>query len=219
MIKVKNVTVHYCEQGSDEWLRLRAGRIGGTSCAELLVNGRSENGLGAGAKTLVYRKAAEHITGPEESYMNDAMARGVALEPVARRRYEDATFTSVEEVGYISKGDFLGVSPDGIIGFRGASCNSGGIEIKCPGPAEFVRYMDTRVIKKEYYYQCQWAMYLTGAGWWDFVYFHPGFGSADLIIERQYPDEKTFSIWDAKIPVYVAEIERVLCLIANEKSD
>lgn len=204
--------IHQCEQGSDEWLRLRAGRIGGTSCAELLVNGRSENGLGAGAKTLVYRKAAEHITGPEESYINDAMARGTALEPVARRRYQDERFCKVAEVGYISQGDYLGVSPDGML-------PGGGIEIKCPGPAEFVRYMDTRVIKKEYYYQCQWAMYLTGAAWWDFVYFHPGFGSAELIIERQYPDEKTFSIWDAKIPVYVAEIERVLSLIASEKGD
>lgn len=212
MIKTKKYTIHRCEQGSDEWLRLRAGRIGGTSCAELIVNGRDESGLGAGAKTLVYRKAAEFITGPEESYINDAMARGIALEPVARHRYQDERFCKVAEVGYISSGDFLGVSPDGML-------PGGGIEIKCPGPAEFVRYMDTRVIKKEYYYQCQWSMYLTGAEWWDFVYFHPGFGSADLIIERQYPDKKTFSIWDAKIPVYVAEIERVISLIASKKGD
>ena len=217
--KTNDFTVHKIEQGSDEWLQLRAGRIGGTSCAALLVNGRDETGLGAGAKTLVYKKAAEHITGPEESYINDAMARGIALEPVARRRYEDKEFTTVVEVGYISRGQFLGVSPDGVIGIQGRHKIRGGIEIKCPGPDEFVRYMDTRVIKKEYYYQCQWAMYLTGAAWWDFVYFHPGFGSADMIVERQFPDEKTFGIWDAKIPVYEAEIKRVLDLIAEKKGD
>ena len=212
MINTKKYTVHNCEQGSDEWLRLRAGRIGGTSCAALLVNGKDETGLGAGAKTLLYKKAAEFITGPEESYMNDAMARGIALEPVARRRYEDETFCKVAEVGYISKGNFLGVSPDGLL-------TGGGIEIKCPGPDEFVRYLDTRVIKTEYYYQCQWAMYLTGAEWWDFVYFHPGFGSAGIIIERQTPDAQAFKTWDKKIPVYIAEIERVLELIATEKGD
>lgn len=208
------ITIHReFSQGTDEWNEIRRGRIGGTSCATLLVNGRSENGLGAGALTLVYKKAAEFFSEPEETYINAAMQRGTELEPIARRRYEDETFTSVEEVGYISAGEFLGVSPDGIVG------NEGGIEIKCPGADEFLRFMDTKVIKPEYFYQCQWAMYLSGAQWWDFVYYHPDFAPADLIIERQFPDKKTFGLWDKKIPLYTAEIKRVLSLVAEKRND
>lgn len=201
------------EQGSEEWHEMRRGRIGGTSCAALLVNGRGKSKLGAGAQSLVYRKAGEFYTLPAETYINAAMQRGIDLEPVARRTYEDATFQNVREVGYISKTEFLGVSPDGLIR------DNGGLEIKCPGADEFLRFLDTKVIKKEYFYQCQWAMYLTGREWWDFMYFHPEFSPAELIIQRQTPDKKTFAVWDQKIPVYVSEIKRVLNKVAQKKND
>lgn len=200
-------------QGSEAWHEIRRGRIGGTSCATLLVNGKSADGMGAGARSLIYRKAGEMFCSPDEGYVNAAMIRGTELEPEARRRYENHTFQVVTEVGYISKGDFLGVSPDGLVG------NSGGVEIKCPGADEFLRYMDTRIIKKEYFYQCQWGMYLTGRKWWDFVYYHPDFSPADLIIERQKPDAKTFAVWDQKISLYTAEIERILRLVAQKRND
>lgn len=213
MIAQQNTYIHEVEQGSQEWLELRAGRIGGTSCATLLVSGKHSSGLGAGARTLVYKKAAEKITGPQEGYINAAMQRGIDLEPVARRRYEDELFQTVTEVGYISKGEFLGVSPDGLVG------EDGGIEIKCPGADEYVRFFDTKVIKPEYFYQCQWAMYLTGRKWWDFIYFHPEFAPADIDIQRQFPHEQTFKVWDKKVPAYIAEVERLLKSIANAKND
>lgn len=200
-------------QGSDQWAEIRRGRIGGTSCATLLVNGRSDNGLGAGALAMVYEKAAEFFSDPEESYTSFAMQRGTELEPVARRRYEDETFSTVTEVGYISKGEYLGVSPDGLIG------EDGGVEIKCPAAKEFLRFMDTKVIKSEYFYQCQWCMYISGRKWWDFVYYHPDFYPADLVSTRQLPDKKTFDLWDKKIPLYTAEIERVLRLVAEKRND
>jgi len=214
MIEVGNQTIYTeFEQGSDEWHEIRRGKIGGTSCATILVNGRGAKKLGAGAQTMVYKKAAEFYTEPDDVYVNAAMQRGTELEPLARKRYEDETFQNVVEVGYISRNEFLGVSPDGLVG------ENGGVEIKCPGAAEFLRFMDTQVIKKEYFYQCQWAMYLTGREWWDFIYFHPDFEPADLIIQRQTPDEKTFAIWDEKLPIYTEEITRVLNKVAEKKND
>lgn len=192
-------------QGAVSWKELRAGRVGGTSCAALLTNGKGSNGLGVGAQSLIYRKAAEYITGPEEdSYTSPAMQRGTELEPIARHRYEEETFTTVTEVGYISAGEYLGVSPDGLIG------EDGGLEIKCPGAEEFLRFFDTREMDKKYYIQVQWNLYISRRKWWDFAYFHPEFAPIDLIVERFEPDAAMFAAWDEKVPVYVAEVARVL---------
>lgn len=200
-------------QGTDEWDALRAGRVGGSSCAALLVNGKADNGLGKGAMTLVYRKAAEYIAGKEETYINAAMERGAELEPIARRRYEDETFQTVEEVGYISDGEYIGVSPDGLVGDDGA------IEIKCPGGAKFVEFADTGIIPNAYYAQMQWLLWITGRQWCDFCVFHPDFAPADLIIKRVKPDSEMHWQFSNNVPAYIAEIERVLNKVAYQKQD
>lgn len=201
-------------QGTDEWQEIRAGRVGGSSAAALLVNGKSGNGLGAGAVTLLYRKAAEFITGQkEETFTTPAMQRGTDLEPLARRRYEDETFQAVQEIGYVSDGDFLGYSPDGFVG------DDGLIEIKCPGGAEFVRFADTREIKKEYLAQMQWGMWITGRAWCDFVVYHPDFDPFDLIVVRVFPDPDTHWQFSQQVPKYIAEMERVLNAVAKQKQD
>lgn len=201
------------EQGTEAWQSLRAGRVGGSSCAALLVNGRSENGLGKGAMSLIYRKAAEYIAGKEEGYVNAAMERGTELEPIARRRYEYETLNKVQEVGYISDGDYLGVSPDGLVGDDGA------IEIKCPGGAKFVEFVDTGVIPSAYYAQMQWLLWISGRQWCDFVVFHPDFAPGDLLIKRVKPDAEMHWQFSEKVPIYISEIERVLNKVALQKED
>jgi len=201
------------QQGSDEWHLIRSGRIGGTSCAALLTNGRGPNGMGAGAQSLVYRKAAEYITGPaDDTYISPAMLRGTQLEPIARRRYEQEYFCTVDEVGYISQGEYLGVSPDGLIG------KDGGLEIKCPGADEFLRFFDTRDMEKKYYIQVQWNLYISRRQWWDFAYYHPEFSPIDLIVERFKPDYEMFRKWNEKVPVYCSEIARLLEKVESEKT-
>jgi len=201
------------EQGTEEWQSLRAGRVGGSSCAALLVNGKSNNGLGKGAMTLVYRKAAEYIAGKEETYTNAAMKRGNELEPLARRRYEDEFFVSVQEVGYISKGDYLGVSPDGLVG------DEGSIEIKCPGVAKFVEFADTLEIPNDHYAQMQWLMWLSDRIWCDYCVYHPDFEPFGLIVKRVETDHAMMYRFSEQVPKYITEIERVLNKVAVQKQD
>jgi len=179
-------TYHDIRQGSDEWMELRCGRITGTSAAALLVNGKSENGLGAGAISLIYRKLAERVTGPDyDTPTNKWMDRGTALEPYARKEYENETFTEVQEIGFISSGDFFGYSPDGLVG------DDGMIEIKCPDGTKFVRFSLTREIDKAHMAQMQWGLLISGRRWCDYVMYHPDFPQS-LIIERVEADKK---IW------------------------
>lgn len=199
-------------QGSDEWHELRAGRITGTDAETLLINGK--NGFSAGQQTLLYKKAAEFITGPElNGFTNYAMQRGTELEPYARMEYESKTWNHVEQVGFVSAGDYLGFSPDGIIGEDGL------IEIKCPMGPEFVRFVDTKEIPKAHYAQMQWGMFLTGRKWCDYVVFNPDFKPAELHIVRVDWDADTFSEFNRKATAFVAELDRVLLLVGVEKMD
>lgn len=195
------------EQGTQDWLNLRAGRVGGTGCSALLTNGRSENGLGAGAMTLIYALVGERIAGVDPGYVSEAMQRGTDLEPLARKRYESEKFCTVEQIGYISKGDYMGVSPDGVIQGEKA-----GIEIKCPSATEYIRFADTREIPKQYLAQCNWPMYIAGFEWVDFVMYHPDF-KKDIQVERVFPDQKMFEIWNQKVPIVETEIKRLITLL------
>jgi len=197
------ITYHYdIIQNTQEWHEMRAGRIGGTSASTLLVKGKSEDGLGAGAYTMMYQKVHELLNGVEDvvELKNDAQQRGHDLEPIAKKRYEEITNNVINDVGYISQGILFGCSPDGLVG------DDGGVEIKCPMGKEYVRYMTTMDIDKSYFAQVQWCLYITGRSWWDFIYFHPDFKNCDCIIRRFRPHSPTFELWDKNTKIYEQRI-------------
>jgi len=203
---------HNIPQGTDEWLQLKAGRFSGTNAAALLVNGRSASGMGAELQSLIYAKAAEYVEGPDlDTYKSPAMIRGNELEPVARQRYEDEYFTQVSEVGFISLGDYFGVSPDGLVGEDGA------IEIKCPGGAKYIRFVDTGEIPKAHYAQMQWLLYITGRMWCDYVVFHPDFTPLDLSVKQVVIDDEMHATFAEKSQTIEAEMSRVLSLVAKKE--
>lgn len=211
---MNNVVYHDLEQGSPDWHEIRAGRLGGTAAAALLVNGRGPGGMGAGMQSLIYKNAAALVIGDEsEPVQNEWMSRGTELEPDARKAYELETFCRVEEVGYISLGDFFGYSPDGLVG------DDGLIEIKCPSAAEFVRFADTLEIDPGHMAQMQWGIFLTGRKWCDYVVYHPDFHPGELVIHRVERDEKTMLAFYEKGVLYQQEIIRVLSKVAALKED
>lgn len=208
-----DLIIHTVQQGTEEWKQIKAGKFGGTTASTFLVNGKGPGGIGDGLQSLIYRKASELVTGPD---LNDkptyAMDNGVGLEPIARRRYEDEHFAAVEEVGYIQRGEFFGVSPDGLVGTDGL------IEIKCPQGPEFVRYMVTGEIQKGYVAQMQWAMFITGRTWCDFIVFHPEFAPLDLNVTRVHRDEKTIAAFTEKTRIVQSEMLRVLERVAEKET-
>lgn len=209
-----NPVYHYdIVQGSPEWHELRAGRIGGSESAALLSTGKSSL-LSVAAYTLLYRNAAELITGPNEpTSPNAAMQRGIDLEGEARRRYEDLTFQTAEQVGYISVGDYFGYSPDGLVG------DSGLIEIKCPLAPEYVRFLDTRQIDPGHMAQMQWGMFLTGRVYCDYIVYHPEFEPADMVIEKIGWDERIHALFTERCLVYASEMNRILSAIAKHREE
>ncbi len=137
--------IHECKQGSAEWKALRLGMITGTRLKDVF---KPDN------LSVVDDLIAERISDAiEDSYVNDAMKRGVELEPIARMEYELKTGNQVEQLGFCISNEYnyLGLSPDGLIKINGKY--KIGIEIKCPNTNTHVRYIRMNKIPNEYKFQ------------------------------------------------------------------
>ena len=168
--------IHRCEQGTDEWFAVKAGHLSAHNFHKIL----SPTGKpSTQAEKYLYQVAGEAVLGhQEEGYTNQWMARGLELEDEARKFYELVTGYEVEQVGFVELNDFIGCSPDGLIG------EDGGLEIKCPALATHVKYLLDKKIPTEYIPQVQGNLYVTGRKWWDFLSYYPGLEPLLLRVER-----------------------------------
>lgn len=160
-------------QGSDQWLKVRLAKFGGTDAQAVATNGK-------GLETKCYEKVGEIITGrPKSNYVNADMERGNELEEQARFAYEMLTGQKVTQVGYIELSERVGVSPDGLVG------EDGMIEVKCPTDANFVRFMVTKKPETKYVWQMQHQMYVADRKWVDFVVFNDNLNKIEIMrVER-----------------------------------
>jgi hypothetical protein len=148
-----------CIQGSDEWFEARLGLLTGSHFQELMPSERAKKEWTDGQLSYLRRVAAEILTGQrEETYQSPAMVWGTTWEPVAREAYSDLTMTSIRECGFFQYSEYVGSSPDGIIG-KDAST----FECKCPASKQHLRYfLDPAELWKDYKWQVVGEMLCTG---------------------------------------------------------
>lgn len=169
--------IHNCEQGTEEWLQCRLGKLTGSVAHTIAVKGK-------GLDTLCLEKATEILTGIiPEGYTNEAMQHGHEYEAEARNIYELETGNKVVQVGFCEDNEFVGVSPDGLID------DDGLIEIKCPQDKTYTQYLIDMIIKPEYYAQMQMQMLITKRSWCDYVVYNSHF-EKPIIIQRVYADKE-----------------------------
>lgn len=166
-----------CEQGSDEWINCRIGKLTASNAQSIAKNG-------AGLKTYVTEILAEkYSTAEREKYTNEDLERGKELEETARSLYELQTGNTVKQVGFCELDEYVGASPDGLVGEDGL------IEVKCPNDKNHFTNVVTEKIDTKYQWQIQMQLLVTGREWCDFVSFNPNF-TKDLLIIRVVKDEK-----------------------------
>ena len=157
------------EQNTPEWESLRLGRVGGSSAAKVMAHyGKA---FGEPAERLALQLALEKITGncAGESYTNQYMERGHELEPVARMLYADTYFCDVEPGGYYMAGEFIGCSPDGLVG------DDGMVEIKSVTEWPHYQCIRRQSYDPAYKWQLCHNLKYSGRQWIDFVSFCPAF--------------------------------------------
>ena len=189
------------EQGTEAWHLARLGKPSASGFSKLIT---STGKPSASAQGYISQLISERIMGaPQETFQNEHMARGTALEPEARETYEFITGNTVDEVGFIlGDTEEYGCSPDGLIG------EDGGLEIKCPAPHTHVSYLRSPDrMPNKYWQQVQGCLWVTGRSWWDFFSYHPDMPHLLVRVER---DEAYIEMLAGEVISAVTEIQTEL---------
>lgn len=190
--------VYDFEQYTPEWWQIRLG-IPTASCFDRIITPKTKK-PSKSAQTYAYELAGELLAGfSEESYANDYMDRGTALESEARNFYELVHDVEVRQVGFCMA-DNYGCSPDGLIG------DDGGLEIKCPKMTTHVMYLHKDNLVQSHYPQVQGALLVTGRKWWDIMSYYPGL---EPVIRRVTPDKEYLDILKPLIDRLVNDVETI----------
>ncbi|MDX1473339.1 MAG: YqaJ viral recombinase family protein [Reinekea sp.] len=200
------------QQGSQDWLELRLGKVTASKFSDVMTDGKGGN-PSVTAKSYMIKLVAEILRGePMPFFENEAMRWGTETEPQARAMYELKNNVDVKEVAFVELNDFVGVSPDGLVGHDGL------LEIKCPTTeTQIKRFLDNTGLPKEYKAQVQGQLWVTGRDWCDFVSFDPRIDvEASYIQTRVYRDEEYIAKLEEKVTAFVEEMKLMINKLTGE---
>lgn len=155
---------------NDEWKYQRRHRITASKAPNIFKMRDSTNSTSC-IKSILY---------PLDLTKNENVKRGIDMEPLAKRKYEEETGNIVTECGLFiyAENGILAASPDGLVGSNGI------IEIKCPAvrPLELCTRKDKILVQDSnanfqlnrchsYYYQVIMQMYVAEKDFCDFTLY------------------------------------------------
>lgn len=201
-----------CEQGSSEWLEMRLGKITASRVKDVMSKGR---GLAVSktSESYMMELIAEILTGQSKPFFeNDAMRWGTEKEPQARDMYKlKNDFVAVDEVAFIELNDFVGMSPDGLIG------DDGLLEIKCPTTTTQLKRALSDDYSADYKAQIQMQLWVSGRKWCDFVSFDPRLDcKAGYLQQRVIRDEEYIREMAAKCDSFVCSMKEKIKALTDE---
>lgn len=177
------------EQGTQQWLRMRAGVVSSSEFRRVIT----PKGEPSSDSNYVEEKAIERITKrPYSTFENYEMRRGRELEPDARRDYEFIHGVEVRQVTfiYLDESRKVGASTDGLVDPNGV------YETKAPNGIKHVEYLKKQSMPTEHIPQVQGEIYVAEREWCDFMHYHPGL---EPLIVRVYRDDE-----------YIAKLQKYL---------
>lgn len=198
--------LHDIEQKSEEWHKLRLGKITASGFSKLM-------GTSAAKEKYLYDRVAEIVTNAmcdgDENCSGVHIARGNEWESVARDKYVTATFSKVKEVGLIQLDDYTACSPDGLVGEDGL------IEIKVPDSNNYLKLIleiskeGIKAIPSDHCWQMQFCMYVTGRKWCDYVLYNPKHevNNKDLFVFRVEKDQDAQVIIKSRLEYSVEQLK------------
>lgn len=190
--------IHNCEQGSVEWMLLRAGKATASEFHNL-ISPTWEPRKGEMVSTFVAEKAAEWwLGGPLPQFTGWDSEQGNVLESEARPWASLELNQEIQKVGFITTDDGLaGCSPDGLL----PGC---GVEIKCLQPEHHVKCLLRGGVPKEYGAQIHGGMWVTGYTQWKLVLYSRTFPSIILDVQR---DEEIQDVITEALSDFLARLE------------
>lgn len=171
---------HDVEQKSEAWYELRKFKMTGSHAQEI-------GNCGKGLDTYITELCAESYALTQESYTNENIERGIALEGEARDVFSFLTGKEVKEVGFIEYNEFVGTSPDGII-----EEENGMIEIKCHNNVKHFKLMleGEKEIESKYMWQMQMNMLVGGFTHCYYISYNPNFEESIVFFKIEADKDK-----------------------------
>jgi len=170
------------EQRSAEWFEARRGRVTASMVGAILGHAPYMT------REQAMRRMVRDWHGAESEFTgNIATEYGVFNEEGALAEYQMETGNTVQAEGFLTRDEWAGCSPDGLIGLVG------GVEVKCPFGKRKMAAGDTfkpLADQPHYMDQVQFSMWVAQRAWWDFYQWAPG----NTSLERILPD----SAWRAR---------------------
>lgn len=198
--------IETCEQGSEEWLSMRLGKVTASRVKDVLTKGRG-NAPSKTAESYMMELIAEMLTGESKPFFeNDAMRWGTETEPQARSMYEvNNDFVTVREVAFVEHNEYVGISPDGLVG------DDGLLEIKCPNTTTQIKRALSDDYSADYKAQIQMQLWVTERDWCDFVSFDPRLDcNASYLQQRVYRDEEYIEEMKVKVYAFVEKMNNLI---------
>lgn len=173
--------VHQVQQGSREWLALRAGMPTASQFHRVITPKKGErSGQFDG---FVNDMVAERFMGrPLASADMPWMKEGSAREPEAAAYYAFTRDVELEVVGFCTTDDGkIGCSPDRVVGDKGL------VELKNPLAHTHVGYLLGAGPEETYRVQLQGQLFVCEREWVDIISYYPGMPEAVARVERDEP--------------------------------
>jgi hypothetical protein len=181
-------TIDRCAQQSDEWKRLHIYKPTAANFHKILTPGGK---LSEQRKTYMYRLLAEKLLnehlperpGAEErESKNYWMDRGIDMEPIAIKTFEQEHSIRFEPVGFVTAANGrMGCSPDGLIVGKNES-----VEIKAPAPWTQIKYL-LEGLGTQYKPQVQGQLLVGGFDCVHFYAFHPRTPNKYVMTVPEFP--------------------------------
>lgn len=188
-----------CEQGSEEWFKLRVGLPTASRFADVMAGGEGKT-----RAKLLYELAAEIVTGePGESFQSQAMARGKEMEEKARVEYAFRKNVELRRIGFARNGR-KGASPDSLVGA------DGGVEFKTRRGDLMVETLLKGDSGSAFAAQIQGNMWVLERAWWDLAIFWPGLPQHVTRFKR---DDRYIARMSDSVDQFLVELDEIVAKI------
>jgi len=196
--------IHNVEQGTDEWLRLRAGKPTASEFSKLITS------TGAASKSMpgyAEQLGGELFAGqPLDAWEgNKYTDRGHEIEEEAALWYDIVKGITTDKVGFVTDdNEQYGCSPDRLVS------DTGLLEIKCYPKLhiEAIRYCNkNKKMPAKNVAQTQGQMFICEREWCDLLFYHP---VLPKVIIRVFPDKEIIAGLKAQLSACLAERDTVL---------
>ena len=196
-----------CEQGTELWRQIRAGKVTASRMNDVLAT--IKTGEAATRRNYRSQVLSEMMSGQpcENGYVSEAMKFGSEQEPFARAAYEIARDVTVDQVGFVIHPtiEFGGCSPDGLVGTEGM------IQVKVPNTATHIDYILAGEVPSDYKNQMLFEMACAGRQWSDFVSYDPRLPAHFQLFVRRFPrDDKRIVEIEAAVVQFLSEVNETI---------